>query len=1056
MRTSTLLARNLAWYWRTNLATVLGVAVAAAVLGGAAVVGESVRGSLRDLALRRLGNADYAIARNGFFRDELSAAFPHAAPLVALAGTAAGAESGKRAYGVEIVAVDERYWKFQELAGAPPEGFDVLLTPALGRELGVRAGDAVLLRVAKPSGIPLESLHGRKDGAGKTIRLTVRGDAPELSLRPQQGEVRAAFVSLKRLQRELDLKGVNTILATGGAGTERILKSSYSLEDLGIRLRVPPGSRLAALESDSAIIGDDLAQTAFETARGMNLHPAGVLAYVANTIRVGGRSIPYSVVAAVDPSLASAPAGENGITLNEWATRDLGAKPGDSVSLEYYLWKPEGGLETGTSTFRMEREVRMSGGAEDRAYTPAYPGITAAKNMREWDPPFPLDMRRIRPQDESYWERYGATPKAFIRLDAGRRLWGTRFGSLTSIRIGSPAAGPPFAAALRDALDPVKAGLQVSAVKEQALLAARGATDFGEYFAYFSFFLVVSALLLAGLFFRLGVEQRTREVGTLRALGFAAAKIRGLFLLEGAALSVAGGILGAAASLAYGWLVMLGLRTWWIGAVGTRALTLHGSLPSAVIGSIAAVAASMAAVAWTLRGLGAAAPRGLLAGGRRSSRGNWRWKAAAGLAALAAILSAMPALGALDSAAGFFGAGAAALAASLLALSAWLRSRGSAAVRGRFSLGVRNVAYRPGRSIVCIALIASAAFVIASLDAFRRSGSSEGTGGFPLLASSELPVVYDLDSPEGRAALGLPDLGAVRFFPFRVREGDDASCLNLFQPRSPRILGGKDAFLRNARFPFQSVAERAENPWLLLEAPQPDGAIPAIADANSLTYSLHRKLGEAFDIGGVRFRIVAALRDSLFQSELIVSEANFLRLYPDSQGYRFFLVSAAPASADLLTSALEESLSAYGFDVERPEDRIAAFHRVENTYLSTFRALGGLGLALGAIGLSAVLMRNALERRRELALLRAVGYRPIHIAAMALFENGFLLLTGLAIGCLCAALAVAPVLVTRGGGIPVASLGAVLGITLVAGLASSVAGIVAVVRSPLLEALRSE
>ena len=73
MRTSTLLARNLAWYWRTNLAVLLGVATAAGVLGGALLVGDSVRASLRDLVLARLGNADSVVSRDGFFREELAA-----------------------------------------------------------------------------------------------------------------------------------------------------------------------------------------------------------------------------------------------------------------------------------------------------------------------------------------------------------------------------------------------------------------------------------------------------------------------------------------------------------------------------------------------------------------------------------------------------------------------------------------------------------------------------------------------------------------------------------------------------------------------------------------------------------------------------------------------------------------------------------------------------------------------------------------------------------------------------------------------------------------------
>ena len=153
---------------------------------------------------------------------------------------------------------------------------------------------------------------------------------------------------------------------------------------------------------------------------------------------------------------------------------------------------------------------------------------------------------------------------------------------------------------------------------------------------------------------------------------------------------------------------------------------------------------------------------------------------------------------------------------------------------------------------------------------------------------------------------------------------------------------------------------------------------------------------------------------------------------------------------------MEDSLSAYGFHAEASAARLARFHAVENTYLSTFRALGALGLVLGVVGLAAVLMRNALERRRELALLRAVGYRPAHVAAMALVENAFLLIMGLATGGVCAALAVAPAVAARGGHVPVASLGILLGVVLAAGLAASFAATAAAMRAPLLEALKSE
>ena len=84
------------------------------------------------------------------------------------------------------------------------------------------------------------------------------------------------------------------------------------------------------------------------------------------------------------------------------------------------------------------------------------------------------------------------------------------------------------------------------------------------------------------------------------------------------------------------------------------------------------------------------------------------------------------------------------------------------------------------------------------------------------------------------------------------------------------------------------------------------------------------------------------------------------------------MTTAEQAAA--LAGIVEKELQPFGVDAVSTTERLAAFHRVENTYLSTFQALGGLGLLLGTIGLAAVMFRNVLERRRELALLRAVGY----------------------------------------------------------------------------------
>jgi len=160
--------------------------------------------------------------------------------------------------------------------------------------------------------------------------------------------------------------------------------------------------------------------------------------------------------------------------------------------------------------------------------------------------------------------------------------------------------------------------------------------------------------------------------------------------------------------------------------------------------------------------------------------------------------------------------------------------------------------------------------------------------------------------------------------------------------------------------------------------------------------------------------------------------------------------------ADALAGTLERELAPFGFDAVSTAERLASFHRVENTYLSTFQALGGLGLLLGTIGLSAIMFRNVLERRRELALLRAVGYDARHVSIVIVAEVALLLGAGLISGAACAALAIAPAWLARSGALPGPGLLVLLIAVVAAGLLSSLVATRAALGGKILEALRVE
>ena len=154
----------LRYYKATNAMVVLGVAVAVAVLAGALLVGASVRESLRQLALGRLGATEVIVTAPTFFRAALADDLEGqaAAPMIAFAGAVAHDESKRSAGRVMVYGIDERFGRFHGVEGLTLEGREALISPALASELGATDGDGVTLRIAKPTDIPLSTLQGRK------------------------------------------------------------------------------------------------------------------------------------------------------------------------------------------------------------------------------------------------------------------------------------------------------------------------------------------------------------------------------------------------------------------------------------------------------------------------------------------------------------------------------------------------------------------------------------------------------------------------------------------------------------------------------------------------------------------------------------------------------------------------------------------------------------------------------------------------------------------------------------------------------------------------------
>ena len=1148
--------RGLRHYLREHILVAAATAVAVAVLVGALVVGDSVRGSLRAAFTERLGATDHAVlplhpfsddpdtglaARLGA-RDDFREGFEPAVPVYRLPGTVVAPDGGT--VPATIFGVDERYFAFHGLEDVIELG-TARISSGL-RRLGFVPGDGLLVGIGGHEEIAAASLFGEKEDAGITVRRQVAAwpnPAPgvgsgDFALFPEQGASRAVFLPMDELRRVVDASGAgrggraapraNALLirASGpGGGSEAetatlaaALAGSSSLDDRGLSLTAAAEGGFV-LESRSLVLADGVVEGALAAAERTGAGAAPVLTYLATSIRSAGRETPYSLVSGLPEALLPENGGERGRNVlypGPWLAEDLGLDAGDRLDLSFLVWEEQGRFHSDTASFVAGPTVGGDALFTDETLAPEFPGVSDSARMGDWDPPFPVDLSRIRERDELYWEEFRTLPKAFVPLPVARRLWTMRQGSATSVRFGPGEISPDeteLADALLAALPAEDFGLVPLPVRRQGLEASRGATDFGLYFLYFSYFLLVSAFVLLALLYRLGVERRLREIGMLLACGWSPRRVSRNLLLEAAAVASVGALAGAVAGIAYA-TGMIGLLSGvWEGAVAgtlaadsgggsrTAALGVSVSWSSVAAGAWSGIVMAMGAAWWTLRKLVRCSPRSLLAGRPAGELAGWpglaparspgtrarRWAVVTGAGGL--TLLGLGIAEAIPEAGGFFGAGAAFLLTAFLA--AWSRLKGLAdpgrrAAAGRDRAGLRGLAFRattfrPGRSLAAMVLVAFAAFTLVAVEAFRKRPEAgvlpAGAGGFVSITETVFGSPWDPRDPEGSEALALlpsEDLG-LRIQPLRLAGDEDASCLNLYRPSRPRVIGIPRELADENRFPFAAhlgeSPEETENPWRLLWEDREAGApIPVIGDQNSMTYVLKWPVGEerVFPIGEggapVRLRLVGTLWDSVFQGELLMAEEDLLQSLPAPDGYRLFLseweevpqgeeaLAAAEAeAADIVVGALAD----YGAVSTSTRARLAEFHQVENTYLSTFQALGGLGLLLGTFGLGAVLLRNADERRQEWALLSAAGYRRRDFAELGFWENALLLSAGLAAGSIAAFIAILPVLGQRDASGSLTLLMLLLAGILAFGLGAGAFAARAAANRPILESLRA-
>jgi len=1037
--------RSFFHYGRLNLLVALGVALATAILSGALMIGDSMRYSLEQITLSRLGNISHLVSVNDrYFRAALandlekSIARP-VAPLLQLDGMAVSEGGARRVNQIKVNGVDDN---FGRVAGTSffdaLNGDDVAISENLARKLEVREGDAILIRISKASLMPRNTPFVSESETTVTLRATFRiADRQNMALFNLQNSQQAPynlFMPLDRLNRLMEFEGrANRLLVSGDISTEHLseaLGKCLRPEDAGLVFRSLPATAEIEISTERVFLEDPVASTYVQLPESRPL-----MTYFVNAISKEGKSVPYSFAS----SRHHEELAPDEILVNDWVAEDLSLSPRDSVQVSWFEVGPLRQLEEKHRMLAVKRIVPLLGAYADSTLMPSIPGISDAGHCREWEAGVPVDLSLIRKKDEDYWNRYRGTPKIFVSPELALEAWSNRFGNYTAVRFPSEKVDEEYLRAIFALeLSYGELGFSIHAVREKGLKAARGGVYFGKLFLGLSFFLLLSAILLISLLFRLNLEGRSSQFGSLLQVGFHGKTMTQLLLAEALLIIIPGILAGLFLAWGYVKIVFLFLNTLWWDIVRTPVILVTinpGTLLTGVLlGSVIALVSVYVPLRIFLRRQVADLHRGT----RLAAKTPWRnTNRIPLLLIVAAVMLVVWQLIAGESADPlfFFLSGGLLLAGLLTGIGTFIAGMEKYGAKELTleGLNMRLIARNRGRSMTVIILFALATFLVVAIGANRQEMYGEaakpasGSGGYSHFAETAVPVLYDLNDPQRRLTEGLDS--SYRVVQFHRIAGDDASCLNLNKIENPVILGF-DAEALRGRFTFSTHTPELDrsDPWMSLKKQLPGGLVPAIADQTVIQWGLMMKVGDTLlyqqETGDtLRIKLIGGLAPSIFQGYILIDNTHFLTNYPSHSGSSVFLIDPDQGKGDAAAEELGDLLRDNGFEVTSAPARLAEFYSVTNTYLAIFLALGILALALGTVGLGIVVARSVLERKQELATLLALGFRRAQVVSSILKEYAFLLVSGVLTGLLAAFTAVMPVFIN--GNTPV-SAGTVL------------------------------
>lgn len=920
------------------------------VVTGSVMLGDSVRNTLVQRVTERLGQSQTVISSGqGLLSDSLLTLSELQGAHGYLLAEGFVASEG-RMLPVMVWGTDE---------DSIPKG-RALINETLSDALGTE--QHVVVHLPSNNMVPSGSLFVSQRYT-TTMRLQVNGiktaeNGGNRWLHNEQMRPMNVFVNRQEMAEVMGTDGRINLILSDRTITEDAFRRCWSPSYSGIRLQ---GQDSVCVTSERVFLPERVVEA---------LRPQAVYeAYFVNRMAMRGvtandiNAIPYSFVTATTELTG------DDVVLSDVAARRLGAAVGDTIEMDYYVVKELKRLDTRTHRFVVKEVVPLSTFINDRRLMADFPGLSNVERCTDWDSDLPIDMSKIKKEDEDYWERYRQTPKALVSWEAVKEDWSNAYGVATAVT--NPATLN---------LSPEMMGITVASPREEATRLAAGGTDFTSLFLALGFFILVSAVLLIMNPLQEMYHLRREEIRLYATMGFNKSLIRRLLFKEALPVMLAASPIGVIAGCIYAVLSLWLLSGTWRGATHTEDFSLYINPVTVGIAWVAGLLVSLTVV-W-LAQKSPMSPRSRVSAKSSGLHTTLRLWTVCGVFVVLLLLNFFL----LHSMILFVVCGFLWIVCAA-GVGQWLVTRQTPAAQQqltRTSLCWYALRAHLPQHRGAFWTLATGLFMVFAVGLNRPDAdqsSNWATGGYKMYAESRVPIQYDLNSPEVRRHLKLDKIGGqVRFLQIQKHRQDEASCLNLNKVTTPTVLAmEKDEM---AVFGIDTTVFADDR----IQDGSRQDFIPVVLDEEALMWSVMKRVGDtlhyvAGDGSTVNVLIAGSYPMGVLHGHALMLRQHFSRLWPEESGNSVLLAN------DDVGEELSTALADYGMSTMSVAERMEQFLEVTDTYLSIFMALGGLGLLLGILSLLVVLRKHLAARQQEIAHYDTLGFSMDQIARMLRWEN---------------------------------------------------------------------